>query len=614
MRTLFDTLPKKRLPVDPEELGLSRLASAEEEDAQTRVAAVDLHNSMTRPYKGRWVEVAGIGRVPADNVEGDDQFIPSIKKYQIIDGWLYLIGHDGHNGVVLGTKADLTKWMAAVDKENTERPVVTELWNPEKHGGAQIVKEALDMATKTLRRFGIAPIPMEVWVSTLPMAASTAGKDKIIFVNIHKVHNEEILDVPLPWPKKVGAHEASHVGFMKHPQQGHYVIDVLKWRQSQGKPALSTYHGWSGHGEGVAEAGAAYMLIPKVLEAKEPELYAACAWWFGDGPKPEGKIASTQTRVASRYLLAKALDTKRWGGFTFEIDRPKGYVKTWDQPDGSVKKYKYPVDYGYFIGHTGEDDEGLDAFVGSDPAGKIESFLKLKPSETDPDELVPDETKFLVGLTPKEREQVMSLYEPESVTEMQEYKDVYALVAALTEYRTAKKIAKQTITEDTKIKGWEKFVKTEPIKAVKMDEDFEVETLEGTMQGKANDMLAQGIEGERYVIDADIFDKTYERAKKVAARYLQVTAREEHYYVWARKFPQVSESAFGAMEQYADREGTEVNDDPKESLQMLVWDMGWQKEPLPTNKHHWVWELAAALKVDVRKEYAEGAASRGSDD
>jgi tRNA nucleotidyltransferase/poly(A) polymerase len=150
-------------------------------------------------------------------------------------------------------------------------------------------------------------------------------------------------------------------------------------------------------------------------------------------------------RVASRYLrrsvLAAALESKRWGGFTFKIDRPKGYVKTWDQPDGSIKKYKYPVDYGYFVGHTGEDDEGLDAFVGSDPTAKIESFLKLKPSDDDPDELVPDETKFLIGLTDAEREKVMSLYEPENVTEMREYKDVYSLIEALTEYRTAKKVA-----------------------------------------------------------------------------------------------------------------------------------------------------------------------------
>lgn len=270
--------------------------------------ALDLHNSMTRPYKVRWVVVTENGktfRTTADNVEGDDPFPPAVKEYRIVDGWLIHTNHDGVEGVVLGTKADLIKWMAKVDKENTDRPVVTELWDANKHGGADHVQDTLDMATKTLRRFGIAPIPMEVWVSTRPMSASSAGTDKIIFVNIHKVHNEEILDVSLPWPKKVGAHEASHVGFIKHNQQGRAVVDVLRWRATQGKPAISLYHALSGHGEGVAEAGAAYMLIPKVMKDKEPELYAACAYWFGDGPKP--KETMMDPRIASRRQAAEAL-------------------------------------------------------------------------------------------------------------------------------------------------------------------------------------------------------------------------------------------------------------------------------------------------------------------
>lgn len=76
--------------------------------------------------------------------------------------------------------------------------------------------------------------------------------------------------------------------------------------------------------------------------------------------------------------------------------------------------------------------------------------------------------------------------------------------------------AKQTITKDTEIEGFETFERTKPTKAVRMDSAFEVETLEGTMQGKAGDWLAEGVEGERYPIDADIFDKTF---KKVARRF-----------------------------------------------------------------------------------------------
>lgn len=149
---------------------------------------------------------------------------------------------------------------------------------------------------------------------------------------------------------------------------------------------------------------------------------------------------AAQIRIARTHMMKVAFDTKRWGPFTFEIDRPKGFKKEWPQDDGSVKKYTYPVDYGYFVGHTGEDDEGLDAFVGNDPEGKIECFLKLKPDEDG--ELVPDETKFLVGLTPTEREKVMDLYEPEMVEDLREFDDVYELIDALKEFRDSKKASK----------------------------------------------------------------------------------------------------------------------------------------------------------------------------
>jgi hypothetical protein len=49
------------------------------------------------------------------------------------------------------------------------------------------------------------------------------------------------------------------------------------------------------------------------------------------------------------------------------------------------------------------------------------------------------------------------------------------------------------------------------IKAKKMDEAFEVETLEGTMKGNAGDYLIQGVSGELYPCKPDIFKKTYEK-------------------------------------------------------------------------------------------------------
>jgi hypothetical protein len=56
------------------------------------------------------------------------------------------------------------------------------------------------------------------------------------------------------------------------------------------------------------------------------------------------------------------------------------------------------------------------------------------------------------------------------------------------------------------------YRKTSLAYAVKMGEDFEVETNEGVMAGKAGDYLAVGAAGEMYPIDAEVFEATYEEA------------------------------------------------------------------------------------------------------
>ncbi|OYT63025.1 hypothetical protein B6U67_03720 [Methanosarcinales archaeon ex4484_138] len=48
------------------------------------------------------------------------------------------------------------------------------------------------------------------------------------------------------------------------------------------------------------------------------------------------------------------------------------------------------------------------------------------------------------------------------------------------------------------------------VKAVQMPDDFKVTTLEGVVYGKAGDYLMIGVEGERYPIRKEIFEKTYE--------------------------------------------------------------------------------------------------------
>ena len=49
------------------------------------------------------------------------------------------------------------------------------------------------------------------------------------------------------------------------------------------------------------------------------------------------------------------------------------------------------------------------------------------------------------------------------------------------------------------------------VHAKRIDEEFRVETLEGNYkQGKPGDYLMRGINGELYICDGSIFEKTYD--------------------------------------------------------------------------------------------------------
>jgi hypothetical protein len=52
-----------------------------------------------------------------------------------------------------------------------------------------------------------------------------------------------------------------------------------------------------------------------------------------------------------------------------------------------------------------------------------------------------------------------------------------------------------------------------PIHAVPIYHPFSVETLEGTMKGKSGDYLVEGIKGEIYICDKEIFEESYEEVK-----------------------------------------------------------------------------------------------------
>ena len=69
----------------------------------------------------------------------------------------------------------------------------------------------------------------------------------------------------------------------------------------------------------------------------------------------------------------------------------------------------------------------------------------------------------------------------------------------------------KTFTTYEPVKGM-KFCRKKPItvKALQMNESFEVITLEGKMHGNAGDYLICGINHELYPCAKDIFEKTYE--------------------------------------------------------------------------------------------------------
>lgn len=54
------------------------------------------------------------------------------------------------------------------------------------------------------------------------------------------------------------------------------------------------------------------------------------------------------------------------------------------------------------------------------------------------------------------------------------------------------------------------------VRAVQMHDDFKVTTLEGVVCGKAGDYLVIGVEGERYPVKKEIFEKTYEWIENIS--------------------------------------------------------------------------------------------------
>lgn len=189
-----------------------------------------------------------------------------------------------------------------------------------------------------------------------------------------------------------------------------------------------------------------------------------------------------------RIKTAERHSAKYFAGVKFLIDRPKGYVKKWPLPDGREKVFVYPCDYGYFPGLTGEDGEGLDAFVGDDPKGHLEAFQKLKPS---PDGPVLDETKFLIGVTDREREIIYQLY-GEEIWARRVFHDVKELLSVVAKFRPSKKARYKTAELDVaRNSDWEQISVRDSISKALRDHDSK--TLDAGTENTMAPLLREGM-------------------------------------------------------------------------------------------------------------------------
>lgn len=90
----------------------------------------------------------------------------------------------------------------------------------------------------------------------------------------------------------------------------------------------------------------------------------------------------------------------------FVIDQPKGSYREFAPPDSDypLKGVTYPTDYGYLPGYYGEDEAELDFFRGT---GNEHGSFRVRR-----DDVPGGETKFMMDMTPEERQAVLAAFQP----------------------------------------------------------------------------------------------------------------------------------------------------------------------------------------------------------
>jgi hypothetical protein len=121
----------------------------------------------------------------------------------------------------------------------------------------------------------------------------------------------------------------------------------------------------------------------------------------------------------------------------------------------------------------------------------------------------------------------------------------------------------------------------------------------------------------REVPENDFYSKWYEKWPKYLVRRpacaierevtpegRQVVASKAAAIGWHHRYPDADSGLIAELEQHAVSEGVEATD-PKDALEMMAWDLGYQGERLPS----WMRKLARQLRVNIDKEYKSGVQS-----
>ena len=143
-----------------------------------------------------------------------------------------------------------------------------------------------------------------------------------------------------------------------------------------------------------------------------------------------GDFGEAMEQALARIKSEKQADSDP----AIEIDRPKGYRKTFQTQQGP-RELVYPLDYGYFRGVTNpQDNEGADVFVGGEPEGLHGRFMKGKPDGKGG--WLPDEHKWYTQLSEADLQALREWWDrshpdPGVTWDWTSYPDRRALLASL---------------------------------------------------------------------------------------------------------------------------------------------------------------------------------------